>query len=409
MTEPTEISPSEQVETYLAELRQAVENARSLQQQAETAQAAAVVALAAAETARIEAEQQRDSARSAKDATETLRVETKGSKDKAGTAATAAEAARANAEKARDEAMNAKTSGDSTLTQISQAYEVIDQVRKETEVAKGVTLEARDTAFQTKTDVEAAHARVEIALTTAEQAASKADASARTAADSQILAKSEADNAQAEAVRAARAHNLSTTAGLAGAFNEKAIAAAGRERVWALALLLALTAAVGIGWFRYADLLLLLQSKPDPNVLLSNVVLTLFGVGAPVWLAWVSTRMISQNMALAEDYAYKAALAKAYVGFREEAKALGDPIFEQRLFAAAITQLDANPVRLLSASHPGSPLQDLLQQPFIQDALRDETFKQKMIDWLRATFRSRTSAPMPSSVATSTPKASLGE
>jgi hypothetical protein len=61
-------------------------------------------------------------------------------------------------------------------------------------------------------------------------------------------------------------------------------------------------------------------------------------------------------------------------------------IFEQRLFAAAITQLDANPVRFLNSEHPGSPLQDLLQQPFMRDIMKDDSFKQHLVDWFKQKF-----------------------
>jgi len=106
----------------------------------------------------------------------------------------------------------------------------------------------------------------------------------------------------------------------------------------------------------------------------------------------MATRMIMRNFSLSADYSYKAALAKAYVGFRDEAKSL-DPIFRERLFAAAITQLDANPVRLIDAAHPGSPLQDLLQQPFMQQAMLDPAVKIGLLNWLKARFGKSPSFP----------------
>ena len=125
-------------------------------------------------------------------------------------------------------------------------------------------------------------------------------------------------------------------------------------------------------------------------MIVSSVLVGVFGLAAPVWLAWMSTRMISSNFAVTEDYAYKASLAQSYVGFRDEAKGL-DPLLEQRLFAAAITQLDANPVRFINSEHPGSPLQDLLQQPFMNKLMEDDSLKQKLIDWLKDRFGAKLS------------------
>ena len=64
-------------------------------------------------------------------------------------------------------------------------------------------------------------------------------------------------------------------------------------------------------------------------------------------------------------------------------------------FAAAITQLDANPVRLLdrSNSHPGSPLQDLLQQDFMQAAIKNLTFRNLFVAWLSKTFNANFPLP----------------
>jgi hypothetical protein len=85
---------------------------------------------------------------------------------------------------------------------------------------------------------------------------------------------------------------------------------------------------------------------------------------------------------LTEDYAYKASLAKAYQSFRDQAREL-DPEFSARLFSSALTHLDQSPVRFLDVAVPGSPLQELLQQPFMRELMESQpTFKQSLVAWL---------------------------
>jgi hypothetical protein len=64
-----------------------------------------------------------------------------------------------------------------------------------------------------------------------------------------------------------------------------------------------------------------------------------------------------------------------------------DPLMQQRLFASVITQLDANPVRFLSDRHAASPIQELLQQPWMEHVINtDKTFKEKLTAWLKYTY-----------------------
>ena len=188
---------------------------------------------------------------------------------------------------------------------------------------------------------------------------------------------------------------MSTTIGLAGAFNQKAQASKTRENIWIGVLVVALSAAGAIAFLRYNNISEMVSQQVDVRYVVVSMLIAIFGVSAPLWLAWVATRMLSRNFAVTEDYSYKASLAKAYVGFREEAKDM-DEIFQQRLFAAAITQLDASPVRLLGgSSHPASPLQDLMQQPFIQELLKDEKLHSNFVDWFKRVFQGKAAALIP--------------
>jgi chemotaxis protein histidine kinase CheA len=336
----------------------------------------------------------------AREGAERASQEAHASGERASTAASAAEAGRASIEvhreaaalaaasasESRDAALESKTlaksANEGTEAELQKAA-LASTASGEAGLAAGKSrLEAdsaRDEALVLLDDVKKSNKAVGGLLASIEKSRADADGSVMAAAAA-------ASTAAEESKRAAEAHNLSTTAGLAGAFNERAVGAAGRERFWAVTLVIALVAALVIGLARYSDLASMVNSKPETGILVIHFLLSLFGVAAPVWLAWMSTRMIARNFAIREDYAYKAAIAKAYVGFREQARGL-DPILEQRLFAAAITQLDANPVRFIDSAHPGSPLQDLLQQPFMQEALRQEAAKQQLLDWLKTRFK----------------------
>ena len=89
-----------------------------------------------------------------------------------------------------------------------------------------------------------------------------------------------------------------------------------------------------------------------------QAVLSLLSVGAPLWFAWLATKQIGQRFRLAEDYAFKASVAKAYEGYRKEAARI-DPAFEHRLFGSALTRLDEAPLRLVETGTHGSPWHEL--------------------------------------------------
>lgn len=398
----------------LAECQALVEACRSAKAATEAERDKAVQASSAAIAAKTAAEADRDLAAKAKAATENERDQATKAKaaaeadrDLAAQAKAATDAAKVAAEAERDQASQAKTPAIAARVAAETERDLATQAKAATDAAKVATETERDQATQAKIAADAAKAAAETARAQATEANTGANAAkvaaeserdqakqakvaaeaAKVAADVALdMATKAAHAAESEATRAARAHNLSTTAGLAGAFNEKAIEARNRQNLWSWILVFSLVAAGSMGWFRYDDLSVLIGTNPGFSTLAAKLLVTLLAVGAPVWLAWMATRMISKNQSIAADYDYKASLAKAYIGFKQEAHGL-DPILEQRLFAAAITQLDANPVRFLDRAHPGSPLQDLLQQPFMTEVLQDTTFKQKLSDWLNFRFK----------------------
>ena len=154
------------------------------------------------------------------------------------------------------------------------------------------------------------------------------------------------------------AYRITTSKGLAGAFELRAEGLAKSMKWWVAALVAALTVAAILGYHR-VDLLStsLAAIEPKWGAIWFNFILSLLSVGAPLWFAWVATKQIGQRFKLAEDYAYKASISKAYEGYRREAASL-DPNFMARLFSSSLTRLEEAPMRLLEPTSHGSPLHE---------------------------------------------------
>ena len=107
-----------------------------------------------------------------------------------------------------------------------------------------------------------------------------------------------------------------------------------------------------------------LLSNPNLSlqILWANVALTVIGVAAPIWFSWLLTRQIGQRFRLAEDYGFKAAVAKAYEGYRREAEEIGDIELKQRLLSIALDRVQEPPLKHIEREETSSPLHDLLSR-----------------------------------------------
>jgi hypothetical protein len=184
---------------------------------------------------------------------------------------------------------------------------------------------------------------------------------AKTTVDNHLTAistlKEEAEN-QVKNIDAA--YSAATTQGLGKAFGDKAKRLT--SSTWYLLLALGATLAIGATISsKRIDFIhqLLLDDKPVSMALLwANVILTVVSVGAPVWFGWILTKQIGQRFRLAEDYDFKASMAKAYEGYRREAVTV-DPEQAKRLFALAVDRLSEEPLRHIEKQIHSSPLQEL--------------------------------------------------
>ena len=133
-----------------------------------------------------------------------------------------------------------------------------------------------------------------------------------------------------------------------------------------------LVVALGLGsWIGSSQLRnfseLIKQPGSDSTVAAINLVLALLSVGATVWFSWLATKQIGQRFRLAEDYAFKASVSRAYEGYRREAANI-DEAFVARLFSSALSRLDEQPLRLVETATHGSPWHELASSDVIRKA-----------------------------------------
>ncbi|SOE35897.1 hypothetical protein [Delftia acidovorans] len=165
------------------------------------------------------------------------------------------------------------------------------------------------------------------------------------------------------------AYRITTTKGLAAAFDQRAMRLGMSMWIWVFGLLCALAIGAYIGSNRVETLsAAIANNDPRWGVIWMNIALSVLSIGAPLWFAWISTKQIGQRFRLAEDYGFKASVAKAYEGYKREAARI-DEEFEARLFSSALARLEEPPLRLVSSEDHGSPWHELISSDAFNKAL----------------------------------------
>lgn len=167
--------------------------------------------------------------------------------------------------------------------------------------------------------------------------------------------------------QAGEAHRITTSIGLAAAFDDRAEKLNRSLTLWVSALAAALLLGMGVGTYRIEAIREALVAT-SPDRVWMQVLLSALSLGAPIWFAWIATKQISQRFRLAEDYAFKASVAKAYEGYRREAHRI-DLQLEKRLFSSALTRLDEPPLRLVEMHTHGSPLHELANSKVVKSVV----------------------------------------
>lgn len=171
-------------------------------------------------------------------------------------------------------------------------------------------------------------------------------------------------NAKSIVVKAEKALELATTYGLASEFDKRAKRIGWTMIGWGVALLLALFAGAYIGLTKFEELAALLGSSgQNTGAVGLNSFRSIAGIGAAIWVAWLSTKQIGQRFRLGQDYAFKATIAKVYEGYKAEAGTIGEE-FKSRLFGIALSRLDEHPLRYVEHATHGSPWHELLASKF---------------------------------------------
>jgi hypothetical protein len=170
--------------------------------------------------------------------------------------------------------------------------------------------------------------------------------------------------------RCETAYSAATSVGLAAAFTERSSTLSKSMWFWVAGLIAALAAGSHFGSTQLQSLASLFeQPNVGTAVIALNLLLSVLSVAAPVWFGWLATKQIGQRFRLAEDYAFKASISRAYEGFRREAARV-DKNMEAQLLASALNRLDEQPLRLVESDSHGSPLHELAASDTVKQALR---------------------------------------
>lgn len=161
-----------------------------------------------------------------------------------------------------------------------------------------------------------------------------------------------------------------TSVGLAAAFSERSRSLGLSVWVWTALLIASLAIAGLLGFWRIQELAATISDSAasDARTFL-QFFLSILSVGAPIWFSWLATRQIGQRFRIAEDYAFKAAVSRAYEGYRREAARI-DSDMEVQLLGSALSRMDEQPLRLVENDSPSSPFSDLASSKLVENALR---------------------------------------
>lgn len=189
------------------------------------------------------------------------------------------------------------------------------------------------------------------------------------------------------------AYAAATSQGLAAAFKERSDRLATTMWVWTGAFIAALGLGAYYGTQRVHEIGELLKNPAMTNWALGiNLLLAALSVGAPIWFGWMATKQINQRFRLSEDYAFKAAVSRAYEGYRKEAARI-DKDMEARLLASALTRLDEQPLRFVETDNHGSPWHELASSDAVKAALSTiPGFADKMAEFARSAVQAATAA-----------------
>lgn len=232
--------------------------------------------------------------------------------------------------------------------------------------------QAHEAAEQLPTDLESlSEARKSVAKFATDAKKDKEDISQFKIEIEQIRDKMNEKATEAETIlkNCEKAYAAATSVGLAAAFTERSDKLSTSMWVWVVGLIFSLFAGGYFGSSQLQKLLELLSQKDISTTSMSiNFIMAILSIGAPIWFSWLATKQIGQRFKLAEDYAFKASVSRAYEGFRKEASRF-DKDMEAKLLNSALTRLDELPLRLVENESHGSPWHELASSNIFKEAM----------------------------------------
>ena len=115
-------------------------------------------------------------------------------------------------------------------------------------------------------------------------------------------AKQSAQEASKLVAQCDDALQITTTEGLAAGFDQKAKELKNSIWIWIAGLLIALCAGAWIGAERVTAFTQILENPLTAGQAILHTIMSVFSIGGPLWLAWISTQQINQRFKLSEDY-----------------------------------------------------------------------------------------------------------
>lgn len=166
----------------------------------------------------------------------------------------------------------------------------------------------------------------------------------------------------------------STGVGLAAAFSKHAETLRKSSQCWVITLFISFGTMIGVGLWRIKSILDMMKIEhPDASIITLNMILSLFLLAAPIWLAWIAAKRISHLFRLIEDYEFKAAISSAYEGYRREAARFADKNFAERILDSALTRFDEPPLRFVEKNEPAHPLFGLIESWLFRKQKEEKT------------------------------------
>jgi hypothetical protein len=244
----------------------------------------------------------------------------------------------------------------------------LDDLERKVKIIDGAT-EAADSLPTDLEELKRARDQVEVISVAVASTQGKVEQRHKEVEEIIGVIKNGASEAERLAEQCGEAYRVTTTVGLAAAFDQRAGELGRSMWIWVSFLVIALGLGAYIGSQRIGILTAALKDvNPNWAIISINLVLSAISIGAPIWFSWLATKQIGQRFRLAEDYSFKASVAKAYEGYRREAARI-DPIFESRLFGSALARLEEAPLRLVEEASHGSPWHELVNSGAFNDAI----------------------------------------